>query len=61
MHANQPDTEVEKTCSTCREAFPADAEFFFRDKRSADGLRSVCKACYYGLPSVMNRRREFPQ
>lgn len=61
MRAERTANEVEKTCGTCREAFPADAEFFFRDKRSADGLRSVCKACYYGLPSVMNRRRELPQ
>ena len=37
-------TEVEKTCSTCQEQYPADREFFFSDKRSADGLRSVCKA-----------------
>lgn len=27
-------TEVEKTCSTCQEQYPADR---------ADGLRSVCK------------------
>lgn len=49
---------IDKTCSACREALPADAEFFFRDKRSADGLRSVCKACYHDLPSVLSRRKE---
>ena len=58
MHADQLEITVEKTCSTCREAWPADVEFFFRDKRSADGLRRVCKACYYELPSVLNRRKE---
>lgn len=49
--------EVQKTCGKCQEQYPADQEFFFRDKRSADGLRSICKACYYELPSVLNRKQ----
>lgn len=48
--------EAQKTCSKFLEQLPADQEFFFRDKRSADGLRGICKACYYELPSVLNRK-----
>ncbi|SFB30106.1 hypothetical protein [Azotobacter beijerinckii] len=71
MQVHQPSSGVgkvttariaaEKVCGTCQESLPADAEFFYRDVRSADGLRSVCKACYSELPSVLRRRKEKDQ
>lgn len=53
---NQPAAE-EKVCISCQESLPADTEFFFRDKRQADGLRTICKACYNELPSVQRRNK----
>lgn len=50
--------EQEKYCSSCQESYPADTEFFYRDRRGRDGLRSTCKACYSELPSVKKRQKE---
>ena len=36
---------VEKTCTKCQEQWPADAEFFHREPRNADGLTGECIAC----------------
>lgn len=47
----------EKLCSSCDEGWPADEEFFFREKRQADGLSRVCKACYNERPSMLKRRQ----
>lgn len=46
----------ERCCSKCGEAWPADEEFFLREKRSPDGWSRMCKACYLELPSVARRR-----
>jgi hypothetical protein len=51
-----PFKEEEKLCSGCQESYPADAEFFYRDRRAKDGLRGVCKGCYSELPSVQKRQ-----
>ncbi|MFP3343347.1 hypothetical protein R0J87_12635 [Halomonas sp. SIMBA_159] len=48
--------DADKFCSGCQEYYPADTEFFYRDRREADGLRSKCKACYSELPSVQKRQ-----
>lgn len=47
---------ADKFCSGCQEYYPADTEFFYRDRRESDGLRSICKACYSELPSVQKRQ-----
>lgn len=51
------DDEPMKVCSKCSDSLPADTEFFYRNRRSKDGLRSVCKACYSELPSVQKRNQ----
>ncbi len=35
----------EKKCVKCNRIYPATAEYFFRHKRSKDGLNSYCKSC----------------
>ncbi len=47
--------ETTKVCRICREALPADAEFFYRSRRNTDGLRGECKVCYSELPCVQKR------
>jgi len=34
-----------KTCSKCRNAFPATNEYFYKSARQADGLSRKCKSC----------------
>ena len=34
-----------KTCHKCKREFPATPEYFYRDKKARDGLRSSCKIC----------------
>ncbi len=41
----------------CGEVLPATTEFFHRDKNGPKGLRSVCKACYSELPSIVSRTK----
>ena len=55
-----------KKCSKCGERKPATAEFFHRDKKRTDGLRSVCRECvreYYqeNKDQVRERVREYRQ
>ncbi|MEK6788475.1 MAG: hypothetical protein AABY68_05950 [Pseudomonadota bacterium] len=49
---------IDKTCAKCNEQFPADREFFYGARREKDGLRSICKACYEALPSVLRRKKK---
>lgn len=37
-----------KTCSRCREEYPATLEFFPPNKRVSDGFASQCRACCHG-------------
>jgi hypothetical protein len=48
--------EADKFCPGCQEFYPADTDFFYRDRRESDRLRSRCKACYSELPSVQKRQ-----
>lgn len=57
LNANCKPDALEKICTKCKESLPADTEFFYADKRSADGLRGTCKVCYSELPSVLNRQK----
>jgi len=41
----------EKICKMCKEEWPADAQFFFRDKNYKDGFSLYCKACFHDMPS----------
>ena len=34
-----------KTCTKCKEGFPATLEYFYKDLRMLDGLNSWCKPC----------------
>lgn len=34
-----------KRCSVCKKEYPATSEFFHKDSRRVDGLRSECKTC----------------
>lgn len=47
MKAAQPtqNSALEKSCTKCQEAWPADTEFFHREPRNADGLTGECIAC----------------
>lgn len=38
---------LEKRCSRCTEAFPADTEFFAPNPKARDGLSDQCKVCQY--------------
>lgn len=38
--------ELEKACSSCKEFWPADTEFFYPQSSARDGLHTWCKACY---------------
>lgn len=40
------DPSVEKTCTVCKQVFPATREHFVVDKRRPDGLGSHCKVCH---------------
>lgn len=35
-----------KTCSECKEIFPATEEYFYKSKNRKDGLRYFCKKCW---------------
>lgn len=48
----------EKRCVRCNEWLPADKDFFYMDKNKKDGLRSVCRACYWETPSVAKRSKK---
>ncbi len=40
-----PQNTPQKQCTTCKNAFPATPEFFYRSKPKKDGLASQCKRC----------------
>lgn len=46
-----------KTCPHCDEAKDATPEFFYRDKRSRDGLGSWCKRCVNARAKPQTRAR----
>lgn len=50
--------EPEMQCRKCKEWWPADHEFYHKDKRAAYGLSPVCKACYAEYPSQQRRREK---
>lgn len=52
---------VEIQCSKCKEFYPADTEFFYKQSRDKWGLHSWCKACYEEQPSVIIRRQRCKQ
>lgn len=41
----------EKTCTVCKESWPADREFFGFDRYSSDRLTHTCSACLNGSQS----------
>lgn len=49
-------TEPEKLCACCKEWWPADTEFFFRNNRTKDGLGYSCKACFFESPTYRSRK-----
>ncbi len=62
------DTIPQKRCSTCNTLSPATPEFFYRTKKSKDGLMAQCKTCqnarqreYLSRPEVQERRRTYAQ
>ncbi len=38
--------QLEKLCNTCGEYWPADTEFFYKDKHATTGLNAHCIPCY---------------
>lgn len=47
----------EKYCTGCKEYWPADGEFFQRDNKTQDGLRTRCKACCWEQPGAQRQRQ----
>lgn len=47
-----------KHCSRCKEDWPADAEFFYADSTSKDGLFYCCKACHAQLRKTPDPRHK---
>ena len=47
----------EKQCLRCKEFWPPDPEFFYRDKDSYDGWQSWCKACSAEFNKQYRKRR----
>lgn len=45
LTVNDHTTIPTKRCTKCGEYFPPTAEYFYRDKKSRDRLRSACKTC----------------
>jgi len=55
----QSDGQLEKRCRGCNEYWPADTEFFYRDRGGGDGLQSYCKACQNeAKQATIEKRRE---
>jgi RNase P subunit RPR2 len=55
-----PAVEREKQCKGCYEPFPATDEFFWRSKRTHDGLATRCKACSMDTRYYRRRARLRP-
>jgi hypothetical protein len=43
---DETEDQLIKRCSTCRDYWPADSEFFYTAGNTPDRLHSMCKACY---------------
>jgi hypothetical protein len=43
---HEPELGDQKQCSHCHEWWPADGEFYYGNRRTADGWHSWCKACF---------------
>lgn len=50
-------SSLEKTCTKCQEQWPADTEFFHRERRNADGLTGECIACKASYDSCRSAGR----
>jgi hypothetical protein len=50
----------EKTCTKCKEAFPATAEFFYKSK-FGDGLISQCKVCKRRMKNARYQKNPNPK
>lgn len=61
MARNFTETEcgIELQCSCCKKYYPADLEFFYKEKKSKWGLHSWCKACYEENPKQIAKRRRW--
>jgi len=46
---------MKKTCKKCGQSFPATKEYFYRDARNRDGLKTACRPCE--LQKDRERRR----
>ena len=48
---------TEKLCRRCNEWWPADTEFFTRDRYGAGGLFYCCRACYRDMTRVNEAKK----
>ncbi len=57
MHqARKSPTTQSKTCSTCRNAYPATSDYFRRDAAKSDGWSTYCKRCARTRAKAINRQ-----
>jgi len=49
---------LEKRCSSCREYYPQDTEFFHRNRYEFHGFMRQCKACYIGYSRKATMKRK---
>ena len=47
-----------KVCTTCKKEYPATPEYFVRQKKSKDGLCSMCKKCTKNSQKKSNGKME---
>lgn len=51
-------TEALKTCTSCGDDWPADAEFFYKQRGRSAGLLDTCKACCKERNRALDSRRQ---